>query len=355
MKHQQDILNNFVRSVKLKYALIKNIKNVRYLTGFTGTSGILFLMNRKPIFITDPRYSERAEREVKVCPVKVVGDPLTEIIFLLKRRRVRTLGVEFDSFTLLDKRHFTKSVKHLKFKDVSETIAKMRSVKTDEELKMIRKASQINKRIFESIIDKLRPGITEIEISRLIENMMREFGCDPPYFTPIVAVDPGSAVPHHSPGKRRIRGGRGVLIDFGSVWQGYSTDETISVHIGKPDNYYRNVWIAVRDAKNYAISSIKPGVRLSEPEKVAREYLRKKNLEKFFTHSLGHGVGLEIHEGPRLSLKSKGIIEEGMVFTVEPGVYIKGKFGIRLEDVVYVSSCGAEVITMIDKGEVLYV
>lgn len=335
--------------------IIKNLKNIRYLTGFTGTNGVLLIIDDSPTFLTDPRYSQRAEREVKTCRVRVVADPLMEAIKIVNKKRLRTIGVEFDSFTLREREDFSKHIKRLKLRDVSGMITRLRSVKTEEELKMIRKASHINRRIFETIIEKLKPEVAEIEIAKDIEMLMRNLGCDTPYFSPIVAVDPGSAIPHPFSGRRRLKAGRGVLFDFGSVWRGYSTDETVVVHVGKPNEYYKKIWTAVRDAKDYAISSIKPGIPLSEPERIVREYLGKKGLEKFFTHSLGHGIGLEVHEFPRLSLKSEGTIEEGMVFTVEPGVYIKGKFGIRLEDVVYVSSKGNEILTMIDKKEVFYV
>lgn len=310
----------------------------------------------RALFITDPRYDERAFEEVKGFEVIIVKEPLREAVTRCQNKG--KVFVEFSDFSFSDHRLMKELIGEVEVRDISPEIAAMRMKKEDEEVALIRTASEINRRVFDRFLSFLESGIeriSEVDAAVELEYMMKKEGSEAPYFSPIVVSGDNSAVPHAKPSDKRIRKGCGIIIDFGSVYQGYSTDETLSFFAGKPDDDYRRIWMLVRDAKEYALSSIKKGERISVPERKAREFLSKYGMERFFTHSIGHGVGLDVHEPPRLSVNSDGVFEEGMVFTLEPGIYIKGKMGVRLEDVIFLSPEGPEILTIIKKEECINV
>lgn len=336
--------------------IIKNLKNIRYLSGFTGTSGVIYMEMERSFFISDARYEKRCYEEVKNFEILIVKDPFEEAVKRCGSKK--QLFIEYPDFSLTDLERVKGQSKEIEIKDISPIIMKFRMKKEEDEKKLIRSASKINKRAFERFLNFLQENvgkITEEDAVLELEYIMRKEGSEGPYFPTIVASGERASVPHAKPSNKKIKRNTVLLIDFGSVKKGYSTDETITIFVGKVDGEYKKIWEIVKDAKNYAISSIKIGEKLSLPEERAREFLSKFNLEKFFVHSIGHGIGLEVHEPPKLSIGSNDLFEEGMIFTIEPGVYIKGKFGIRLEDVVCLSSCGVDVLTEINKEEMLCV
>jgi Xaa-Pro aminopeptidase len=335
--------------------IIKNLKNVRYLSDFTGSYGIIYMEKDKSLFISDRRYEERCYREVKNFEILIVREPFKEA--LERCRSKRRLFIEYTDFSMAEMEIVRDFSKEIEFRDISPVIKKFRMKKDEEEIRLIKEASKINKRAYERFLEFIEKNIgriTERDAALELEYIMRREGSEIPYFPTIVASGGNASVPHAKPSEKKIESG-GILIDFGSVKEGYSTDETISIFVGKVDGEYKRVWEIVRDAKNYAIDSIKVGERLSSPEKRAREFLAKFGFEEFFVHSIGHGIGLDVHESPRLTRDSEGVFEEGMVFTIEPGVYIMGKMGIRLEDVIYLSSDGIEILTEINKEKLFYV
>jgi len=332
--------------------LIKNLKNIRYLTSFTGSYGIIYMEKDRSLFISDKRYEERCYKEVKNFEILIVRDPFKEA--LRRSSSKKNLFTEYLDLSLAELEMIKNISKDIKVRDISYIIMRFRIKKDDEEKKLIKEASKINKRAYErflKFIEKNIEKITEMDAAIELEYIMRKEGSEAPYFPIIVASGGNASVPHARPSQKKIERGS-ILIDFGSVKEGYSTDETITMFAGKIDEENKRIWEILRDAKNYAIDSIKVGEKLSLPEERAREFLSKFGLEEFFVHSIGHGVGLEIHEPPKLSRDSNGVFEEGMVFTIEPGVYIKGKIGVRLEDVVYLSSNGIEILTEINKEEI---
>ncbi len=335
---------------------IKNPANIRYLTGFTGTNGLIYMEKDTALLISDPRYGERCYKEVKNFEVLITANPFHEILNRCASKK--TIFVEYPDLSISELTRIKELSKDIEVKDVSHIIMKFRAQKDEEEIKWIKESSKINKRAFEKFLDFIIKNIgkiTEMDAAVELEYIMRKEGSERPYFPVIVASGERASVPHAKPSDNKINYGNGILIDFGSVKEGYSTDETVSIFAGKVDEEYRRVWEILRDAKKIAIESIKIGENMASPEKRAREFLSKFGLEKFFVHSIGHGIGLEVHEYPKLSNSSNEIFEEGMIFTIEPGIYINGKFGIRLEDVVYLSSHGIEVLTEIKKEEILCV
>lgn len=336
--------------------IIKNLKNLRYLSDFSGSEGIIYMEKDKSLFISDRRYEERCYREVKNFEILIGGkEPFKEALERCGSRKV--LFVEYTDFSIAEAETVRNLSKDIELKDISRIINEFRMKKDEEEVRLIKEASKINRKAFErflGFIEKNVGKVTEREAALELEYIMRKEGSEIPYFPAIVASGGNASVPHARSSEKRIEEG-GLLIDFGSVKDGYSTDETTSIFVGKVDEEYRKIWEIVRDAKNYAIESIKVGERLSLPERRAREFLAKYGLEGFFVHSIGHGVGLDVHELPRLTKDSEGVFQEGMVFTIEPGVYIMGKMGIRLEEVIYLSSHGIEVLTEINKEELICV
>jgi Xaa-Pro aminopeptidase len=335
--------------------IIKNIKNIRYLSNFSGSYGIIYMEKDRSLFICDRRYEERCYKEVKNFEILIVREPFREA--LLRSSSKKNLLAEYLDLSLAELEIIREISKDIEVKDISYVIRNFRMKKDGEEKRLIKEASKINKRAYErfaGFVEKNIGKITERDAALELEYLMRKEGSETPYFPTIVASGGNASVPHAKPSDKKIEQGP-ILIDFGSVKDGYSTDETVVLYAGKVDEEYKRMWEILRDAKNYAVDSIKVGERLSLPEARAREFLSRYDLEKFFVHSIGHGVGLEVHELPKLSRDSNGVFEEGMVFTIEPGIYIKEKLGIRLEDVICLSYSGIEILTEINKEAIISV
>lgn len=351
-------------SQRLDCFLVTHLPNIRYLCGFSGSSGVLAFAGGSWSLFTDGRYTEQAKAEVSGAAVRVNSLPAlvhaTQWIAGRMRRkptRVR-VGVEADHLTLAMQttvaeqlaRGFPKS----KFRLASTSIAieRLRMRKDADEIRRIRAAVNLASGIFPQLIETIRAGITENEVAGSLDHLARSAGAEKMAFESIVASGRRSALPHARPTREPIGPGF-VVLDYGVILGGYCSDMTRTVGVGELDKPSRDLYAAVLEAQLAGIAAVRPGATAGEVDEAARRVLRKGKLDRNFTHSLGHGLGLEIHEAPRLAKGQTQRLEPGMVITIEPGVYIPGRGGVRIEDTVLVTETGHEVLTPTSKELVI--
>lgn len=344
--------------------LVTHLPNIRYLCGFTGSAGVLAFASGTWAFFTDGRYTEQAKKEISGIAVRVDSLPaLAHAAQWLagrigrKRSRVR-IGVEAEHLTLAMQAAVTEQLARTLLKsrfrliETSMTIERLRMRKDVEEIRRIRAAVNLASGIFPRIIESVRMENTENDVAGSLDHLARSAGAEKMAFESIVASAPRSALPHARPACERI--GRGfVILDYGVILGGYCSDMTRTVHVGDANKASRDLYAAVLEAQLAGIAAVRPGVATGEVDEVARKVLRKNKLDRFFTHSLGHGLGLEIHEAPRLARGQTQALEPGMVITIEPGVYIPRRGGVRIEDTVLVTETGHEVLTPTSKELVI--
>jgi Xaa-Pro aminopeptidase/Xaa-Pro dipeptidase len=330
--------------------LFSSQANVFYLSGFRSTHAYVILTPGSRYLLTDGRYYEKARKLLSDWEVVLLKGRTVRFIksFLREIGAVR-VGYESDRVSC-DLRRALRSTK-IRWVGYSNFLKDLRAVKTREEIGKMREGVRRSDRIFRDLLEFVRPGLTELEVRRFIVDRIFREGSPGESFPAIVASGEGSAVPHWETSNRKIKHGEPLLIDMGLVWEGYCTDFTRTLFLGKPDPEFLRVYTVVRDAHLFALEKVRTGNRIGDVDRAAREYISKKRLGKFFTHSTGHGIGVEIHEYPRVYWKGEDAdrpIEEGMVFTVEPGLYLPGKFGVRLENIVAVVNGRGEPLSSVD-------
>ncbi len=341
--------------------LVSRPENIRYLSGFTG-EGVLLIKKDKRILITDARYALRARAEQPPnFQLSVVDKSFSmTLVAALKTLRTQRLGFEVSYLTVAQLSAYRKQTKSLKLKFVPTmgVIEAKRAIKSTAEIQKIRKACRITVRVLRQVLKFLRIGQTELAVAEQFRRLAFDAGASELAFDSIVAFGEDSACPHAQPSSRRLKKGDVVLFDVGVKYAGYCADMTRTFFTAPPTKLQEQVYEAVRAAQAVGVRTLRSGVPARAVDAEVREALKRgrdpsaplrsaqdDNLEKYFTHGTGHGVGLEIHEAPNLSLKSKDILKSRQVVTVEPGVYLAGKFGVRIEDTVLVSRVGAEILT----------
>ncbi len=332
--------------------LITSRLNVRYLSGFTGSAGNLLIGRDFAVLLTDSRYTLRARSEAPGFEVVAPADPDDdELKEQLEARKLQKVGFEFVNVTVSTLQSWKQKYRKLKIKwePVNTLVENLRLVKDAEEIASIRKACGIADAAFQHIQLFLQPEAVELDLVMELEFYMRRQGARRPAFESIVASGPNSAIPHAEPGERRFQSGDFVTLDFGAEVDGYCSDITRTVVIGKASDEQKRIYQAVLDAQLRAIEAIKPGVKGKDIDAIARQSIADAGYGDYFTHSLGHSIGLSVHDGMGFSQKSEVVLEPGMVFTVEPGIYIEGLGGVRIEDDVLVTEDGAEVLTQSPK------
>jgi Xaa-Pro aminopeptidase len=348
---RQAKLREHLATTRFDGLLIGHLPNIRYLCGFTGSAGLLLVEQSGSVFFTDVRYHTQAHEEVKAARVVVGRKAVVESLgeFLEQRRkRARgwTIGIEAEYFTVAEKKRLNQArPAGVTLKDAPSLVERFRLVKDDDELKLIRDAVNLGAKLFDRALEVLRPGTKETEVAAEMELVARRAGATEMSFPTIVAAGERSALPHGRASDQIIAQGGFVVCDFGVILRGYCSDQTRSVWVGPATDEARRVYQAVREAQQAAIDAVRPGITTGEVDAAARKVLRKAGLGQFFTHSTGHGVGLEIHEVPRVAAEQKEILRASMVITIEPGVYFPGKWGVRIEDMVAVTASGCEVLT----------
>ncbi|MBO2535024.1 M24 family metallopeptidase [Rummeliibacillus suwonensis] len=338
-------LREALQTQNLDALLITNGYNRRYMTGFTGTTGVAIVSQNDAVFITDFRYTEQAGQQVK--DYRIVENKRTimeEIANQVKWMGIKTLGFEKDTVSYSMFEIYSKLIS-AELVGVSGIIENIRLIKTPEEIKIIKVACDIVDATFEHIIQFIQPGKTELEVSNEMEFFMRKLGATSSSFDTIVASGLRSALPHGVATDKIIEKGDLVTLDYGALYNGYISDTTRTVAVGEPTAKLKEIYQIVLDAQLLGLEKLKPGMTGIEADAVARDYIKKHGYGDAFGHSTGHGIGLEVHEGPALSMRSSVVLEPGMVVTCEPGIYLPGIGGVRIEDDTLITATGNEKLT----------
>lgn len=342
-------LKNTLESNQIDAILITSPINRRYVTGFTGTAGVALISGNDAVFITDFRYTEQAAEQAKSFSVIEHKQSIdAEIANQLKALGIKRLGFERDYVTYSQYENYKKNF-GVELIPVSGIIEEIRLIKTNEELDIMKKAAKIADDAFEHIQSFIKPGVKEIDISNELEFFMRRQGATSSSFDTIVASGIRSAFPHGVASEKEIQSGELVTLDYGALYQGYCSDITRTVAVGEISSELREIYDIVLEANLLGVNGIKPGLTGKEADALTRDYIKAKGYGENFGHSTGHGLGLEVHEGPGLSYRSDKVLEKGMVVTVEPGIYVNGLGGCRIEDDIVITDSGNERLTFAPK------
>jgi Xaa-Pro aminopeptidase len=332
---------------KIDAFLVTGAANVRYASGFTGSNGFVLFLRDAAIFFTDPRYTIQAAQQVPFQVVVVPkGGLLPAVVKFVKGKRLKRLGFEKGHLSFQQYAWMLDELpSNVRLKPLEDIILKQRMIKTAEEIAAIRRSVITNSEAFARTVNNIRPGMSESELAAELEYQMRKLGADRPAFETIVASGPRSALPHAHPTSRPLGTDELLLIDMGASQEGYASDMTRMLHLGRQSRKTVQMYRAVLEAQLAAIDAVRPGATAGKVDRAARQVLKKHGLDKTFTHSTGHGLGLDIHEPPRLGRGDKTRLEAGMTITIEPGAYIENVGGVRIEDTVVVTPRGCEVLT----------
>ena len=326
--------------------LVTSLPNIRYLTGFSGSHALAVVTARNAYFISDSRYALQSAREVKRFR-RIIGSlGLFEDAAAAKTLRgCRAAGFESDSLTYAQYRSLRTLFPRVPFRPTSGIVESLALVKDRREVACIEEAAAISDSVFHDVLKFLRPGVTELEIAAEISWLNRQRGAESDAFDVIVASGPRGALPHARPTARKIRRGELILLDFGSTIRGYCSDLTRTVALGGVPRRLREAYRAVLEANESAAASARGGMTARALDAVARGCIRRRGFGRYFIHSLGHGLGLRVHERPRVSALSPEVLQAGSVITIEPGIYIPGSGGVRIEDDVLLGDRGCRVLT----------
>jgi len=336
--------------LKADALLVSSSANIRYLSGYTGSNGLILLLPSETHFFTDPRYEISARQNI-AGHVHIVKGPLTAgVIQVIKRKRLKKIGfesgwMEFDAYQRL-KEDLPLSTALV---PIGRIIEERRMLKSPAEIDTIRRSVILNSEAYARVLKRIRPGVRELDVAAEIEYQMKMLGAEKPSFDTIIAAGAHSALPHSHPTSHRVLANELLLIDMGASLEGYASDMTRTIHLGKSPKQIREMYRAVLEAQLAGIAAVREGTTAGKVDAATRNVLKKYKLDKQFVHSTGHGLGLEIHEPPRLGKKDQTKLQAGMAITIEPGVYIEGLAGIRIEDTVLVTKTGCEVLTPTSK------
>ena len=353
---RQRFLADALFDKNLDALLVTHLPNVRYLTGFTGSAGVLVMGSgrmgpRKPVFITDGRYTSQAREQIEDATI-VIGKGLALDVAAQKiiAAKFTNVGIESEHMPVALRTRLRKLLPaRIKLKETTNIVERIRLVKDAGELAAIERAVNLGAELFDVALKTIKPGVRETDVAAEIEYAARRKGAEGMSFDTIVAAGPRSALPHGVASTARVPSRGFVVLDFGVILGGYCSDMTRTVHVGRPSPEARRVYKAVLESQLAGVAAVKVGASAGDVDLACRSVLRRAKLDRFFTHSTGHGVGLEIHELPRLAKHQKELLVEGMVVTIEPGIYIEGKGGIRIEDMVVVTDGDCDVLTPVTK------
>ena len=333
---------------KIHGLIFLNIINIRYLLGFTGSDGALIICPDRALLLVDGRYTTQAALEVQNIPVIEYKDKIEGIIQAIKDLRLKHIGFEAVSMSVDMHNQLTKRLDDEVLINIGDDLKFLRTYKDETEITLMKKAAAISSAAIAALIGDIKPGCTERELALQLELHARRAGADQLAFEAIVASGVNSAIPHAKPTDRKIKAGDFIVIDFGVRYKGYCSDETCTFAFGQLTDQQKNAYQIVKQAHDDAIAAIRANVTASEIDHCARSVLGER-YGQYFVHPTGHGVGLEVHEAPRIASNSQDVLEAGMVVTVEPGLYIPGLWGIRIEDTVLVKDNSCEIFTKMDK------
>lgn len=338
-------LRGLLEEKGLDAILVTNPINRKYISGFTGTAGVAIVSKDATRFITDFRYIEQATEQAEHFTIIEHKSAIeSEIKNQLTALNIKSLGFEKDDVTYASFQRYEKTLE-VNLVPVSGLIEKIRLIKSPEELRILKRAGEIADAAYEHIQAYIKPGVREIEIANELEFFMRKQGATSSSFDMIVASGYRSALPHGVASEKEIQSGELVTMDYGALYNGYCSDITRTVAVGQISDELKNIYDTVLEAQLRGVKGIKPGMTGKEADALTRDYITEKGYGEYFGHSTGHGLGLEVHEEPRLSHLSESILEPGMVVTVEPGIYIPSVGGCRIEDDIVITETGNKRLT----------
>lgn len=337
-------------------ALIISPENRKYFTGFESSDGFLIASENRAVFITDGRYIEAAEKQISNCEVKLLGKTYPQIAEILKEMNCNRLLVESTRMTVSTYNSLKGVLKKIPVSTdttLDTIINTLRSVKTEIEVENIIKAQRIAEDAFNHILNFIKVGVTEKEIALELDFYMLRHGGEGLSFETIAVSGANSSMPHGVPSNKKIENGDFITMDFGTIINGYHSDMTRTVAVGFATDEMKNVYDTVLKAQQNCLDNIKAGISCKDGDEFARSVIRNAGLGQFFTHSTGHGVGVEIHEFPNLSPASDSVLQVGNIVTVEPGIYIPEKFGVRIEDMALITENGCRNLTNAKKDLII--
>ncbi len=334
----------FIEEKGLDCVVVKGDNTIRYLTEFTGDSSILFADNRRAVLITDGRYVAQAKKEAKYCQIVEHTGNIWEQLKDIVLDSQKVVGFDGDIFSYEDYNNLKVVLGDAK--DYRSTnFNELRIIKDDRELESIWKACKISEEALLKLLEELKPGISEKTVAGRLEYYMRSLGSERLAFPTIVASGVRSALPHGIASDKEIEVGDFITFDFGAVYNGYCADITRTVVLGMANSWHKEIYDVVEEAQWRGLKAVKEGMTCAELDAVVRDYIVEQGFGNEFVHGLGHGLGLEIHELPYINKRSNIVLEKGMTFTIEPGIYIPNKGGVRIEDTVVLTDEGATVMT----------
>ena len=343
-------LRKIIVSEKLDAILIFGLINIRYLCGFTGTDGVLLISSTESIFMTDSRYVEQAKVEVSATRIECYKTKLKTTADTLACQKFLNVGFDAASISVaLFEELSSFAGATVTWIQLGSQLDPLRSLKEPQELDSLKTAASLNHQAFDAVLPYIKAGITEQEIALELEFSLKRLGGEENSFDFIVASGLRGALPHGVASNKVIQRGELVTIDFGTRVEGYHSDETVTVAVGEVNGNLRQIFDIVLEAHDSALAKVQPGVAVCDLDEIARNYIASKGYEEYFVHSLGHGVGLNVHEFPPVSSRSEVVLAEGMVITIEPGIYVPKIGGVRIADTVAVTAHGCEVLTSIPK------
>ncbi len=341
MNDRIEIIRKHLVDNNLDVFLVLSNENRRYLTGFTGSNGIVLISKNNCFLMTDSRYTEQAEKEAQAFEIITYNlSPFEDIGVMLKKWGLNRVGYESKLVTDFQIRQFKKLDTRYEWIPTEDVVLELRSIKTKEEIACIKKAAEIGDQSFSEMIKTMKAGMTERDLMVELEYRMRKNGSEGSPFSIIVASGKRSSLPHGLASTKRIEKGDMVTIDFGATWNGYMSDMTRTIWVGEPEKRMQDIFKMVDEAMVTALGSIEIGKACKEIDEAHRNIFREYGVEPYSLRGLGHGVGLQIHEFPRVVMHNEALLEANMVFTIEPGLYIPDVGGVRTEDTVVLTESG---------------
>jgi Xaa-Pro aminopeptidase len=350
LKSRRSRLERFFKEYALKAVLFTDLRNIRYLCGFSGTEGALLVSQDNAWFLCDSRYTAQAYEEVHGAEVRECAPiRLDTVAALVCEFGLDRIGFEATHTNVSAFRRMSEKLAGVELVELGPDLDEIRICKDRFEIELLSSVATLSSQALAAVLSSIKPGVREVDIAWELELEMRRRGAEGKAFDFIVASGMRGAMPHGRASDKTIQSGELVTIDFGALKDGYHSDETVTVACGTPGIRAQEIHSVVRTAHDLAIEGVRPGISCKDLDEVARSYIRDKGYGDYFGHGLGHGVGLEIHEMPALSPRSTAVLEEGMTITIEPGIYIPGFGGVRIEDTVVVTGSGCRVLTSADK------
>jgi len=340
-----DKIKEYLTELNLDAFYITHIPNIRYLSGFSGSSAYIIITKENNYFFTDFRYQSQSHEQVKGFEIAVNFSPVVNIKEIMLNEKFSNVGFESTHLTIHQLNLLKESLPAINFVSVPERIEQLTMIKTAEEVSKIKKACEITDKVFDKLLEIIKPGMKESEVSAEISYWHKKYGAEKDSFDPIVASGWRGALPHGMASQKVIEAGELVTLDFGCIYEGFCSDMTRTIAVGKPkSDEMVKIYDVVLQSQLLAVNATKAGIKTRELDSIARKYINDNGYEGKFGHGLGHGLGIEVHEMPSVSQRMDLEIPASVVFTIEPGVYIEGLGGVRIEDDVFTKEGGCDVL-----------